>query len=125
MVPSSDITVLGDPPPMTASPRTWQFCLVRDSISRVRDGGGGCGDSRGFSILRSAYKELSAKGDALERLTAVVDFDLFRADLERAVPRSDGSNLWRHSLLVGRPWIADRQEILRLFEKFARYGFIT
>jgi len=27
----------------------------------------------------------------LERLNAVVDFELFRADLERAVPRSDRS----------------------------------
>jgi len=26
-------------------------------------------------------------GDALERLNTVVDFELFRADLERAVPR--------------------------------------
>src|SRR5262249_49074192 len=36
-------------------------------------------------------KQLSAKGDNLERLSAVVDFELFRSDLERAVPRSDGS----------------------------------
>src|SRR6516165_509879 len=36
-------------------------------------------------------KQLSAKGDGLERLNAVVDFELFRADLERAVPRSDRS----------------------------------
>jgi transposase, IS5 family len=34
-------------------------------------------------------KELSAKGDALERLSAVIDFELFRAALERMVPRSD------------------------------------
>jgi IS5 family transposase len=34
-------------------------------------------------------KELSAKGDSLERLSAVVAFELFRADLERAVARSD------------------------------------
>jgi IS5 family transposase len=45
----------------------------------------------GFFDVEERLKELSAKGDALERLTAVVDFDLFRADLERAVPRSDGS----------------------------------
>jgi IS5 family transposase len=45
--------------------------------------------------LRSAegirLKEFSVKGDALERLNAVVDFELFRADLERAVPRSNRS----------------------------------
>src|SRR6202451_3952182 len=45
----------------------------------------------GFFDVEERLKELSAKGDALERLTAVVDFELFRADLERAVPRSDGS----------------------------------
>ena len=45
----------------------------------------------GFFDVAERLKELSAKGDALERLTAVVGFELFRADLERAVPRSDGS----------------------------------
>jgi transposase len=45
----------------------------------------------GFFDVEERLKELSAKGDALERLNAVVDFGLFRADLERAVPRSDGS----------------------------------
>jgi len=36
-------------------------------------------------------RELSAKGDALERLSELVDFEVFRPDLERAVPRADGS----------------------------------
>ncbi len=36
-------------------------------------------------------KQLSAKGDALERLNAVVDFELFRAALEGAAPRLDRS----------------------------------
>src|SRR5271170_7379751 len=45
----------------------------------------------GFFDVEERLKELSAKGDALERLNAVVDFELFRADLERAVSRSDGS----------------------------------
>src|SRR5271154_300596 len=48
--------------------------------------------AEGFLLRRlHRLKQLSAKGDALERLSAVVDFELFRADLERAVPRSDGS----------------------------------
>jgi IS5 family transposase len=38
------------------------------------------------------------KGDALERLNALVDFELFRADLERAVPRSDRSKAGRPPL---------------------------
>jgi transposase, IS5 family len=45
----------------------------------------------GFFDVDDRLKELSAKGDSLERLKAVVDFELFRADLERAVPRSDRS----------------------------------
>ena len=45
----------------------------------------------GFFDVDERLKELSAKGDALERLNGIVDFDLFRPDLARAVPRSDGS----------------------------------
>src|SRR5271165_2270831 len=45
----------------------------------------------GFFDVEDRLKQLSAKGDALERLSAVVDFELFRADLERAVVRSDRS----------------------------------
>jgi IS5 family transposase len=43
----------------------------------------------GFFDVEERLKELSAKGDELERLNAVVDFELFRSDLERAVPRSE------------------------------------
>jgi IS5 family transposase len=43
----------------------------------------------GFFDVDERLRQLSAKGDSLERLNAVVDFALSRADLERAVPRSD------------------------------------
>ena len=43
----------------------------------------------GFFDVEERLRELSAKGDALERLSAVVDFELFRAALDRAVVRSD------------------------------------
>ena len=43
----------------------------------------------GFFDIDERLKQLSAKGDILERLNAVIDFALFRADLEHAVPRSD------------------------------------
>ena len=43
----------------------------------------------GFFDLEDRLARLSAKGDELERLSAVVDFELFRPELERAVPRSD------------------------------------
>ena len=45
----------------------------------------------GFFDVDERLKELSAKGDHLERLNALVDFELFRPDLARAVPRSDGA----------------------------------
>jgi IS5 family transposase len=45
----------------------------------------------GFFDVDDRLKELSAKGDDLERLNAIVDFEIFRPDLARAVPRSDGS----------------------------------
>src|SRR5215210_257785 len=45
----------------------------------------------GFFDVDERLKDLSAKGDHLERLSAIVDFELFRLDLTRAVPRSDGS----------------------------------
>jgi transposase, IS5 family len=42
----------------------------------------------GFFDVEERLRELSAKGDGLERLNGVVDFEQFRGDLERAVPRS-------------------------------------
>jgi transposase, IS5 family len=46
----------------------------------------------GFSDVNEQLKELSAKGDQLERLNVILDFELFRrADLEQAIPRADGS----------------------------------
>src|ERR671916_2507768 len=44
-----------------------------------------------FFDFDERLKELSAKGDHLERLNGLIDFELFRPDLEKAVPRSDGS----------------------------------
>ncbi len=43
----------------------------------------------GFFDVDMRLEELSAKGDDLERLKGIVDFEIFRADLERAVPRAD------------------------------------
>jgi transposase, IS5 family len=43
----------------------------------------------GFFDLDERLKDLSAKGDTLERLNRLVDFEMFRPDLARAVPRSD------------------------------------
>jgi transposase, IS5 family len=49
------------------------------------------GQQSGFFDLEERLAMLSAKGDGLERLSAVVNFELFRPELERAVPRSDRS----------------------------------
>src|SRR3712207_7983058 len=43
-------------------------------------------------------KDLSAKGDHLKRLNAIVDFELFCPDLAQAVPRSDGSKAGPRSI---------------------------
>jgi IS5 family transposase len=45
----------------------------------------------GFFDLEERLSRLSRKGDELERLAAVVDFERFRPELERAVPRADRS----------------------------------
>src|SRR4051812_25371285 len=45
----------------------------------------------GLFDVDERLKELSAKGDHLERLNGLVNFELFRADLEQAVPRADRS----------------------------------
>ena len=45
----------------------------------------------GFWDVENRLKELSAEGDPLERLSATVDFEVFRPLLEGAVGRSDPS----------------------------------
>jgi transposase, IS5 family len=47
--------------------------------------------SPGFFDLDDRLAELSAKGDGLERVQALVDFEMFRPALEAAVPRADRS----------------------------------
>jgi transposase, IS5 family len=49
------------------------------------------GRAAGFFDVEERLTGLSKKGDELERLAAVVDFELFRGELERAVPRADRS----------------------------------
>jgi transposase, IS5 family len=49
------------------------------------------GRQPGFFDVDGRLRELSAKGDDLERIAGLVDFEMFRPELERAVPRSDGS----------------------------------
>src|SRR5271170_6812066 len=59
-------------------------------IRRVGSGlGGGDAWSGGVFDVDERLKELSAKGDGVERLNAVVDFKRFRTDMERAAPGSD------------------------------------
>lgn len=49
------------------------------------------GRPAGFFDVEERLAGLSKKGDDLERLAAVIDFELFRPELERAVPRADRS----------------------------------
>ena len=43
----------------------------------------------GFFDRDERLKALSAAGDPLERLAQVIDFEVFRSDLEAALSRSD------------------------------------
>ncbi len=49
------------------------------------------GRQPGLFDLEERLAGLSAKGDGLERLSAAIDFELFRPELERAVPRANRS----------------------------------
>ena len=51
----------------------------------------------GFFDLDARRAELSAKGDDLERVNALVDFEMFRPGLEAAAPRADRSKGGRPS----------------------------
>jgi transposase, IS5 family len=46
---------------------------------------------RGFFDLDARYAALSAVGDPLEKLQALVDFEIFRPEIDAALKRSDGS----------------------------------
>ena len=49
------------------------------------------GRQPGFWDVEERLRELSAQGDPLEKLTATVDFEIFRADLEAALGVRDRS----------------------------------
>ncbi len=53
--------------------------------------GGVMAEQRGFFDLDERYAALSQAGDPLERLLQVVDFEIFRSDLDLALQRSDGA----------------------------------
>jgi hypothetical protein len=72
-------------------------------------------DQPGFFDLDGRYRALSAAGDPLERLAAVIDFELFRADLDAALRRSDRakgglyrSTVLRHRSALTRPQASSR-----------------
>jgi IS5 family transposase len=44
-----------------------------------------------FFDVDERLEELSAKGDDLDRVNRLVDFEIFRPDLEKGVPRTDRS----------------------------------
>ena len=48
----------------------------------------------GFWDIEHRLAELSAEGDPLEKLSATVDFEIFRAVLAKAVRRSDPASTW-------------------------------
>ena len=67
----------------------------------------------GFFDLDERLKELSAKGDTLERLNGLVDFEMFRPALARAVPRSDGATGGRPAFDQARDAVALQAAVQR------------
>ena len=65
-----------------------RFKRVDNSLSRYRRRWVMTREAGLFDV-EARLRELSAKGDDLERVNALVDFEAFRAELERAVPRAD------------------------------------
>jgi IS5 family transposase len=53
----------------------------------------------GFFDVDERYAVLSAAGDPLERLSAVVDFEIFRPVLDAALARSDRSRGGRRPMM--------------------------
>lgn len=54
-------------------------------------GGSGCGGQAGFWDIDERYVRLSEAGDPLEKLNAVVPWEVFRKPLSKTLKRSDGS----------------------------------
>ena len=67
------------------------FCRDVIPLACADGGPSRCGVQAGFFDIDERLKDLSAKGDDLERLKGLVDFEMFRPALRQAVPRSDGS----------------------------------
>ena len=68
-----------------------RFQRIDDSLSRYRRRGWIVTREPGLFDVDARLRELSAKGDDLERVNALVDFEAFRCELEQAVPRADRS----------------------------------
>jgi hypothetical protein len=64
--------------------------LIADSVG-VGDGGSAMAGQPGFFDSDERLKALSAAGDPLERLSQVIDFEVFRGELEAGLLRSDRS----------------------------------
>src|SRR3954454_18042097 len=84
----------------------------------------------GFFDVDERLKELSSKGDALERLNAIVDFEAFRPDLARAVPRSGGSKggrpafdhvlMWKILILQASHSLSDERTEFLIKDRLSR-----
>src|SRR5215207_4258525 len=88
----------------------------------------------GFFDVDERLNELSAKGDHLERLSAIVNFELFRPDLSRAVRRSDGSKggrppfdhvfLWKVLILQASHSLSDERTEFLIKDRLSFMRFL-
>lgn len=76
---------------MTERDTSKGLCVFGGSVmhSARRRCGTDQGRQAGLFDIEERLGDLSAKGDELERINALVNFEAFRSELERAVPRSD------------------------------------
>ncbi len=78
----------------------------------------------GLFDLGERYAALSKSGDPLERLASVVDFEIFRSGLDKALAKSDRSKGGRppmDAVLMFKVLVLQRQRWLGSFEQFPVY----
>lgn len=88
-----------------------------------------------FFDVDARLKDLSATGDAPERLSRIVDFELFRASLASAVPYLDGSKgggppfdlvfMFKVRILQASHTLSDKRTEFLINERLSSMRFLT
>src|SRR5262245_56714688 len=93
-----------------------------DSLLLMGMGGFGMAVQRIFWVVEDGLAELSADGDALQTLSATVDFEMFRPLLQKAFGRADPSKGGRSKRDVRRLLDqAKNQDLMRIKLDTSKY----